>query len=245
MTEKEINSIYPNPPHPRSGKNFVPPKKRASKKLLIRVIVLILLIGLAIFAWINRNFIIYYYSIAKEKSREIGRDVLKVKLQTPTPVSTADWQTFDNVTYRYRVKYPKNWVYYQWQATGVYSSDSAYRETVGFDQGPKDKAKIGGDIKISTYTQDLETTIEDVKSQTGITVGPNKLEEEINVNLNGINYRKLTFTRFIPEPANYSPDDHQIFYIASNKGFSYVISLHPFRNYQAIDEAILASFQPY
>ncbi|MBM2821206.1 MAG: hypothetical protein HW405_966, partial [Candidatus Berkelbacteria bacterium] len=194
-------------------------------------------------AWTNRNFVMKSYHIVKNKTLEIGGNVSNIKLASPTPVSTADWQTFSNVAYRYSVKYPKNWVYFQWRATAVDSTNDAYRETVGFDQGPKGNARIGGDIKISTYTQSFEATVADIKSQTSITNGPNKLEEEININLSGINYRKLTYTRFIPEPENYRPDDHQIYYIANNGNFSYVISMHPYRKYQAIDEEILESFQ--
>ena len=244
MKQKKVNSIYPTPKETKPDDSFV-----SIKRWLKDFFILIIIISLAILAWVNRNSIIYYLTTTKDKSLEIGRDLFNknVTIPTPTPVSTADWQTFNNESYRYGVKYPKNWVYYQWKSL-VYSLDETYRETIGFGQGPKADTEtgIGGDMRISTFAQGLEKTVQEVKEHTSnVSSDPSKLLEEINVNISGIKYRKLTYSRFVPEPPDYNSDDRQIFYFTSNGGFSYVISYGPFPAHQAIDDEIIASFQPY
>lgn len=249
MKQKKPKSIYPNPVEPGSENDSHSPIKGVLKDFFIKIIVLIIIIGLAGLAWVNRNTIVYYFNTAKDKSLEIGKDLFNknVTLPTPTPVSTADWQIYNNESYRYRVNYPNNWVYYQWKSL-VYSLDETYRETIGFGQGPKIETVtgIGGDMRISTFAQDLEKTVKEVKDHiSNISSDPSKLMEEINVNLGGIKYRKLTYSRFIPEPPNYDPEDRQIFYFTSYGEFSYIISFGPFPAHRAIDEAIIATFQPY
>ena len=245
---RKSNSIYPTPQDTRSVDSFAS-IKRALKDFFIKLIVLIILISLAGLTWVYRNSIVDYYKIAKDKTLAVGRDLFNknVTIPTPTPVSTADWQTFNNEKYRYRVKYPNNWVYYQWKSL-VYSLDETYRETIGFGRGPKTDTEtgIGGDIRISIFAQGLEKAVKDVKDHTSnISSDPSKLLEEINVNISGIRYRKLTFSRFVPEPPGYNPEDRQLFYFTSHGEFSYVISYGPFPAHQAIDEEILASFEPY
>ena len=208
---------------------------------------MIIIIGFSGLAWVNRNAIVYYFKAAKDKSLEIGRDIFNknVTLPTPTPVSTADWQTFNNEKYRYKVEYPNNWVYNQWHAA-IYSTSETYQETIGFGQGPRNDSEMVGDIRISTYAQDLDATIEDVKDQTtSLPTGPLLLLEEINVKIGGVNFRKLTFTRMIPEPPSYNPDDRLIFYITSDSKFSHAISYGPRPVYRAIDEEIIASLELY
>lgn len=213
----------------------------SNRNIYLKIFYYLILIGIIVVVIIKWDFVKYYYYVFLAKTVEIKNNI---KLPTPatSPISTANWQTFSNQNYC--LKYPADWVYYQSNLPSASAITNTYQETYWFDIGPKqDNLKSSGDINISTYSQDLSRTIQDVKEQAEtVSRGPDKLVEETSVTLGPYTYRRMTYSRFSKEPTNYSDDNH-IYYLTSIGNNSFVFSILPYPKYLAIDLLILESFR--
>jgi len=243
MDQNKLNSIYPNPDKSYSQDNSKV-KKKFPFGIIFKIIIYLLLVLLVIYFVINWNDFKPYYDLLKTKIQNEVNDLKNRPTPTPSLISTATWQTFKNQNYCYEILYPSDWVYYPWESPFAKATSDAYKETIAFELGPKkESSTTGGDIRILSFKEDLENTIKDIKSATEVSSGPNKLVEEIDVNLNGKNFRKLSFSRFHLLPSNFDSRDLQIYYITGGQSYSYVFLIPPYPKYLPIDQKILETFK--
>lgn len=242
MNRKDLDSIYPNPVDSRS-KKASEPRRRTTLKLVLRILIDGVILALIIFLAINWRSFRPYYDYLKGQAQHVILDFKNTQTPTPSPVSTAGWQSLKNQKYCYEVSYPANWIYYPWESPITKAWSDTYQETLAFDSGTN-KNNSGGDIRILTFKEVLEQTIADIQNATEISnTGPNKFVANETVVLGGTNFKKLTFSRFSTLPPNFDGRDLQTYYITSGSKYSYVFSLPPYPNFLNVDQKIIESFK--
>lgn len=242
VNRKDLDSIYPNPVDPRSSNGLKKTRRRTTLKLVLRIIIDGIIIALIIFLIINWRSFKPYYDYLKGQAQHIISDFKNTQTPTPAPISTAGWQTFKNSKYCYEVSYPDNWTYYPWEAPITKASSEAFQETLAFDLAAN-RDNSGGDIRILTFKEDLESAVKDVKNATGLSnTGPNKLVADETITLNNKRFRKLTYSRFQTLPSYFDRRDLLYYYLTSGQNYAYAITIPPFPSYSDIDQKMVLSF---
>lgn len=243
MNRKDLDSIYPNPQDPRKSEGHKPRKKlRLTLRLLFRILLDGLIVILIIFLIINWRSFRPYYDYLKGQAQHVIMDMKNSQTPTPSPVSTTGWQTLKNQKYCYEVSYPSNWIYYPWESPITKASTEAFQETLAFDLAAN-RDNSGGDIRILTFKEDLESAVKDVKNATELSnTGPNKLVADETITLNNKRFRKLTYSRFQTLPSYFDRSDLLYYYLTSSQNYSYAITIPPYPSYSDIDQKMVLSF---